>query len=215
MVAFALLFSGMAFSTMYPEYANLRSEYLAGQFSVVEGRVTHFHPMPYEGHEEECFSIGDQTFCYSDYVVTPGFNNCTSHGGPIREGLPVRVSYIGSTIVRLEVRADALPSVAGRTETEAVAKADWQRREEVDPVLDRMMLGFAVAVVFMTGWWNLQPQRFMRFWLRPPYKPLTVVLFRLFFGANLIGAIYYLIAQITRHRRDISQYRSAAEIAAA
>jgi hypothetical protein len=49
-------------------------------------------------------------FCYSDYEVTAGFNNSASHGGPIREGLPVRVSYIGNTIVRLEVSNDSLPS---------------------------------------------------------------------------------------------------------
>jgi hypothetical protein len=215
MVGFACLWSGLAFATMFHEYLNLRSAYRHGQFSVVEGSVTNFRPMPYQGHQDECFFVQSDTFCYSDYVVTAGFNNSASHGGPIREGLPVRVSYIGNTIVRLEVRSDVLPSAAQRAAVSEAAKTDWQQQEERDPMLDRMALGFAVAAVFMTGWWNLQPQRFMRFWLKPPYKPRTVILFRLFFAANIIGAIWYLIGQVKRHQRPMSEYRTAAEIAAA
>jgi hypothetical protein len=215
MLGFACLWSGLAFATMFHEYLNLRSEYRHGQFSIVEGPVTNFHPMPYEGHQDECFSVESQTFCYSDYGITAGFNNSTSHGGPIRTGLPVRVSYIGNTIVRLEVRSDALTSSTQRAAVAEAARKDWQQREERDPVLDRMTLGFAVAAVFMTGWWNLQPHRFMRFWLKPPYKPLTVKLFRVFFAANLLGAIWYVIGQANRHQRPMSEYRAAAEIAAA
>jgi hypothetical protein len=111
-IGFACLWSGVTFSSVFREYVSLRSAYRRSQFSVVEGRVTDFHPMPYEGHQSECFSVRSQTFCYSDYEVTAGFNNSASHGGPIREGLPVRVSYIGNTIVRLEVMSDALPSDA-------------------------------------------------------------------------------------------------------
>src|SRR5689334_21528282 len=110
MIGFACLWSGVAFSTTFREYVALHSAYGRSQFSVVEGRVTNFRPMPHEGHQPECFSVQSQTFCYSDYEVTAGFNNSTSHGGPIRDGLPVRVSYICKTIVRLEVRSDALPS---------------------------------------------------------------------------------------------------------
>jgi len=215
MIGFACLWSGLAFATIFAEYSSLRSAYRKGQFSVVEGLISNFRPMPYEGHQEECFSVQSQTFCYSDYVVTGGFNNATSHGGPIHLGLAVRVSYIGGAIVRLEVRGDALPSAAERTESAKAARKDWQQREEKDPVLDRMTLGFAAAAVFLTAWWNLQPQRFMRFWLKPPYKPLTVVLFRLFFAANLIGAVSYLVGQVNRHQRSTSQYLAAAEIAAA
>ncbi len=35
------------------------------------------------------------------------FNNAASRGGPIREGLPVRISHIGNTILKLEVPASA------------------------------------------------------------------------------------------------------------
>lgn len=215
MLGFACLWSGLVFTTTFSEYLGLRSAYRQGQFSVVEGYVTNFRPMPYEGHQDECFSVQSETFCYSDYGVTAGFNNSASHGGPIREGLPVRVSYRGNTIVRLEVRSDALPSASERAASADAAQKDWQQREEKDPVLDRMTLGFAAAVVFMTAWWNLQPQRFMRFWSKPPYTPLTVILFRLFFAANLVGAVSYLIGQVNRHQRSMSQYRAAAEIAAA
>jgi hypothetical protein len=214
MVGFACLWSGLTFSTTFGEYLRLRSAFRHSQFSVVEGRITSFRPMPYEGHQDECFSVQSQTFCYSDYGVTAGFNNSASHGGPIREGLPVRVSYVGSTIVRLEIRSDAY-SDAQRTAVAQAAKTDWQQREDRDPTLDRMNLGFSVAAVFLVAWWNLQPQRFMRFWSKPPYKSLTVTLFRLFFAANLIGAIWHLVEQVNRHHRAMSEYRAAAAIAAA
>lgn len=110
MAGFACLWSAVVFSLMFREYVTLRSTYRQSHFSVVEGRVTDFRPMPPQGHQLECFSVQSHTFCYSDYVVTAGFNNSASHGGPIREELPVRVSYIGNTILRLEVGADAVPS---------------------------------------------------------------------------------------------------------
>jgi hypothetical protein len=42
-------------------------------------------------------------FQYSDYVITAGFNNTSSHGGPIREGLPVRIWYLDGEILRLDI----------------------------------------------------------------------------------------------------------------
>jgi hypothetical protein len=73
------------------------------RYSVVEGRVADFAPMPYTGHRLETFVVGGRKFAYSDYVLTGCFNNTTSHGGPIRAGISVRVSFVGNCIVRLEV----------------------------------------------------------------------------------------------------------------
>lgn len=46
-------------------------------------------------------------FAYSDFVVTAGFNQTSSHGGPIHEGLLLRIAYTGSaddaTIVKLDI----------------------------------------------------------------------------------------------------------------
>ena len=69
----------------------------------IEGIVTDFKPMPYTGHAMESFVVYGVRFEYSDYVITAGFNNTTSHGGPIREGLPVRIWYRAIEILRLDI----------------------------------------------------------------------------------------------------------------
>ena len=78
------------------------SAFQRGDYQIVEGRVTKFDPMPVEGHKNECFSLQNQRFCYSDYMIAPGFRNAASHGGPIREGLQVRIAHRGSIILRIE-----------------------------------------------------------------------------------------------------------------
>lgn len=42
-------------------------------------------------------------FVSTHRVVTSAFNNTSSHGGPIREGLPVRVTYSRNAILKLEI----------------------------------------------------------------------------------------------------------------
>ena len=78
---------------------------------VVSGVVTDFVPMPSGGHAYEHFCVHHVCFDYSDFVHTGGFNNTSSHGGPIRAGMDVRISYVersiepGNVIVRMEVQS--------------------------------------------------------------------------------------------------------------
>jgi hypothetical protein len=74
-----------------------------GSFSTVEGRVTDFIPMPAWGHGMEQFTVSGVHFSYSDYVLVPCFNNTTSHGGPIKPDIWVRLSYYDDCILRIEV----------------------------------------------------------------------------------------------------------------
>jgi hypothetical protein len=194
MVVFASLWSVGAFTGMYSEYAHLHAAYREGNFSVVEGLVTDFQPMPFEGHRDECFTVENKRFCYSDYGPSAGFNNSTSHGGPIRENLPVRVSYVGDTIVRLEVKTDALASSEQRARFSEAAEAESQRRMQQDPMIRHMNLGFGIAVVFVTGWWNLGWRRFMKFFrITESSKPALLMLFRAFLAANFVGSVWNLV----------------------
>jgi hypothetical protein len=84
-------------------YARAQDAYVQGQYSVVEGTVTNFHPMPYSGHQEESFSVNGVQFSYSDFILVPCFNNTASHGGPIRQGVKVRIAYSGNCIWKLEI----------------------------------------------------------------------------------------------------------------
>ena len=102
-LGFAVLWTSSAFYSTYTEYENLRTTYEGGNAKVVEGNVSRFEPMPWSGHARERFCVDNQCFDYSDFNVTSGFNNTSSHGGPIRDGLRVRVTYVGDAIVKLEV----------------------------------------------------------------------------------------------------------------
>ena len=66
-----------------------------------------FHYRPSGGQEK--FQISNIRFEYSDYLITGGFNNTASHGGPIAENIQARICYFYSEsemeniIVRLEI----------------------------------------------------------------------------------------------------------------
>lgn len=105
--AFAVALLLAASTALALSYSGYRDALASGAYQVAEGYVTDFVPMPYSGHAKESFSVDGVHFTYSDYVVTTAFNQTRSHGGPIRDGLAVRIAYLRSgdtnAILRLEV----------------------------------------------------------------------------------------------------------------
>jgi hypothetical protein len=84
-------------------YSQLESALRNGQFHIVEGPVENFEPMNDWVKKRERFTVGGIRFTYSDYIVDQCFNHSSTHGGPIRAGLFVRVSYLDNCILKLEV----------------------------------------------------------------------------------------------------------------
>jgi hypothetical protein len=179
--------------------SNAFTAYQKGDYQIVEGVVTDFQPMPYEGHQNECFSVQEQRFCYSDYEITPGFHNAVSHGGPIRAGLPVRIAYRNDLILRLDVPKDQALTPAQSAAVTKESERQWQQRTENDPFLQKMTTAFLFTAMCWTLWWNLQWKRVMRFWLKPPYLPWVQVLFRVFFALNFLGALIGFVRQLFSH----------------
>jgi hypothetical protein len=100
---FSVLWTVMAGPAQLIDATRASQSAQPGRCKIVEGRVEHFHPMPAQGHDVEHFDVRGVEFSYSDYIITAGFNNTASHGGPIREGLPVRICYRDGEILRLQV----------------------------------------------------------------------------------------------------------------
>ncbi|ELV8627344.1 hypothetical protein QNF03_004076 [Vibrio cidicii] len=103
-LVFSVFWTGLAGYGVGTKLYSMLSSYEQGKYSVVEGPVENFDPMPYAGHKTESFTVQGVKFSYSDFIIEPGFNNTASHGGPISEGLYVRVSYINNVILKLEVK---------------------------------------------------------------------------------------------------------------
>lgn len=99
----AVLFTVVSSVTMLRERDQLASALEDGRFVTVEGVVSKFVPMPEDGHPHESFEVAGRRYEYSDYMVTAGFNRTQSFGGPVREGLRVRIADVEGTIARLEI----------------------------------------------------------------------------------------------------------------
>ena len=72
----------------------------------VEGFVTNFVPMPWGGHAEESFRVGNVDFSYSDYEISGAFHQSESHGGPVHANIYVRICFDpgNNKILQLDVR---------------------------------------------------------------------------------------------------------------
>lgn len=102
-LSMAILWTLLAFTSTYGEYRTMRAALRDGRFAIVEGPVTDFDPIPNPGRSHESFVVGGRRFAWSRYDVTSGFQNSSSRGVPIHDGLYVRVTYLGNAILRLEV----------------------------------------------------------------------------------------------------------------
>jgi hypothetical protein len=105
-VGFAIVWTLISFATTFADYRGAVSAMENNRAQVVEGAVAEFKPMAYSGHSMESFVVQGVRFAYSDYIITAGFNTTTSHGGPIREGLPVKIWYSGGEILRLDIKKE-------------------------------------------------------------------------------------------------------------
>lgn len=103
-LGFALFWISLTFLGTFAQYRRAVGAMRNNQVGIVEGRVTQFQPMPYTGKRDESFVVNGIKFEYSDYGITAGFNNTASHGGPIREGLPVKIWYLNGMILRLDIK---------------------------------------------------------------------------------------------------------------
>jgi hypothetical protein len=107
LVILSVAWVSVASVVVFGEWQALRGALRTGAYRVVEGPVEDFKPMPSSGKGLETFRVRGVEFSLSDFEMTSGFHTTTYNGGPIREGLNVRIAYLPyrrrNVILRLEI----------------------------------------------------------------------------------------------------------------
>jgi hypothetical protein len=92
------------------DWQSMRDAMRAGRFTVVEGQVQEYRPPlrpSRRGKTPEKFMVrtdeGIFRYEYLESQIAPGFNLPADRGGPIREGLQVRIADVDGRIARLEI----------------------------------------------------------------------------------------------------------------
>jgi len=89
------------------DFNHTKTVYENRQYGIAEGIVETYHPMPSWGHDVESFTVQDVQFAFSDGNPTYGYSTPASHGGAIRSGVHVRISYFHNgeqnVILKLEI----------------------------------------------------------------------------------------------------------------
>lgn len=98
-----LLFPFLGMGFYICQKVSLLYSYHKGNYSITEGVVRDYVPVHPWGKGTENYTVNDQRFSYADDIITPGFNHTKSRGGPIKEGLQVRIWHVNGEIIRLEV----------------------------------------------------------------------------------------------------------------
>ena len=89
--------------SMYREYRSARNAFTTHSYSVSEGVVRDFIPMPPGGHSTESFDVNGVRFEYGSGLGSTTFNSEWNKGF-IHNGVEARITYIGKDIIRVEVK---------------------------------------------------------------------------------------------------------------
>jgi hypothetical protein len=95
-VGFVGLLGGLAFfASMFGEYRDAKGTLESHSYSVAEGEVSDFVPMPPGGHATESFTLNGVRF---EYV------NSEWNKGYVHNGVNARITYKGKDIIKVEVK---------------------------------------------------------------------------------------------------------------
>lgn len=87
----------------FVKYHDLKLALAGGDYQVSEGIVKEFLPMPRSGYPVESFGVSGASFCYGSGWDSIVFNSAWNRGY-IHNGAPVRITYRGVDILRVEVK---------------------------------------------------------------------------------------------------------------
>ena len=104
MVTIFVSFSVYLLIHSWSEYEEFVQRLRSGDFRTLSGPITDFQPGGVSGNRIEHFRVDDVAFDYGTAELTSAFHRTAGNGGPMREGLQVRLAVTGNKILRVEIR---------------------------------------------------------------------------------------------------------------
>lgn len=101
--AAVILVAAGFFASMYAEYRGIQRVFAMHSYSVTEGVVSDFIPMPPGGHSTERFVVNGVRFEYGSGWGSTTFNSEWNKGF-IHNGVEARITYVGKEIIKVEVK---------------------------------------------------------------------------------------------------------------
>lgn len=144
MMAFGLLWLLVTGTGIIGGWYTYRAALDTGAHERVEGVVENFEPERRDGSGDESFTVQGLYFEYSAYRISPAFKKSQVKGGPIREGLPVRIAYFprdrNNAILKLEIP----------TSEPAAAPTDESTQRPALPI--GLFMSLAATLSIVIGW---------------------------------------------------------------
>jgi hypothetical protein len=100
-LAIALVWTLTIFGLTYGEYHKMTTALYDKSYAVVEGVVTKVARDTQDS--EESFTIEGRRFSYTDNVLKFDFEKTSLKAGSVKDGMRVRIAYLGPLILRLQV----------------------------------------------------------------------------------------------------------------
>lgn len=101
---FFIVFTLMTFFATWAQYWTLLERMERGRAKTLEGFVREFYPAS-SVKAVERFRVRNRMFSYGRFQTQQGFHTLREDGGPIEQGVNVRILYFNNHILRLEVSA--------------------------------------------------------------------------------------------------------------
>jgi hypothetical protein len=101
--AMFVLFALGFFASTCSEYRNARKALATHNYSISEGLVSDFVPMPPGGHFTESFVVNRIRFEYGIGWGSTTFNS-ERNKGFIHDGVQAQITYVGKDIIRVEIK---------------------------------------------------------------------------------------------------------------
>lgn len=97
---------GLSVSGYYTgkEYRELKKVILNNEHSVIEGPVADFISQSDTGLIPESFTVDGVSFSYYDNKSSSAFHESSINGGPLKDGLKVRIFYYEKKIIGLWIK---------------------------------------------------------------------------------------------------------------